>query len=126
MNMILAIAAGGAIGAVLRHLFGAGTALILGTNFPWSTLSVNIIGSFLMGALVTYFALSFNPSQELRAFLTIGLLGAFTTFSAFSLDAFQLWERGAITEMIGYILGSVLLSIGGLALGIILIKQVLS
>lgn len=124
--MILAIAAGGAIGAVLRYLFGTGVALVLGSNFPWGTLGVNVLGSFIMGALVTYFALSFNPSQELRAFLTIGLLGAFTTFSAFSLDAFQLWERGAMAEMIGYVLASVLLSISGLIIGVILVRQILS
>ena len=123
MNMILAIAAGGAIGAVLRHYVGILAISLTGMTFPWGTLSVNILGSFLMGALITYFANAWNPAPEIRGFLTVGLLGAFTTFSTFSLDAVTLYERGALMASMGYILASVVLSIGALFAGMALLRQ---
>ncbi|MCI5059880.1 MAG: fluoride efflux transporter CrcB [Alphaproteobacteria bacterium] len=123
MNMILAIAGGGAIGAVLRHFFGALSLHFFGAHFPWGTLGVNIIGSFFMGILIALFAHYWSPSPELRAFLTVGLLGAFTTFSAFSLDAVTLYERGLILYSFGYIIASVFLSITALYAGLILIRQ---
>ena len=126
MNMMLAIAAGGALGAVLRHLVGMFASNVAGTDFPWATLSVNVIGSFIMGALVTYFALMWNPSQEVRAFLTVGLLGGFTTFSTFSLDVMALWERGASMAAMGYIMASIMLSIFALSAGMMIIRQVVS
>lgn len=124
MNMILAIAAGGALGSVLRYMLSGFTTEIADSNFPWGTLSVNILGSFLMGAVVTYMALSWNPSAEVRAFLTVGLLGGFTTFSLFSLDVINLWERGASSAAMGYIVASILLSLLAIIIGIVLIKQV--
>lgn len=124
MSMVLAIASGGAIGAVLRHYFGLLAMHVAGTNFPWGTLGVNIIGSFLMGVLVSLFAHYWNPSQEIRAFLTVGVLGAFTTFSTFSLDVMTLWERGAIYAAAGYVLVSVILSIAALLAGMLIIRQV--
>ena len=78
VNMILAIACGGAIGAVGRHFVNVGTVVLLGTGFPWATLTVNVVGSFLMGALVHVFAVSWPVSMEMRALLTVGGLGAFT------------------------------------------------
>jgi len=123
MNMILAIAAGGALGAVLRHYVGSLMLSLTGMTFPWGTLSVNVIGSFLMGALITYFANVWNPSSEIRGFLTVGLLGAFTTFSTFSLDAVTLYERGATLAAMGYILASVVLSISALFAGMALLRQ---
>ncbi len=125
MSMVLAIGAGGAIGAVLRYGVGLLVGKAADTGFPWGTLGVNVLGSFVMGALVTYMALHWNPSQEVRAFLTIGLLGGFTTFSTFSLDVVTLWDRGAIFEMAAYSVASLVLSIGALILGMILVKQII-
>ena len=124
MSMVLAIASGGAIGAVLRHYFGLLAMYVAGSNFPWGTLGVNIIGSFLMGVLVALFAHYWNPSQEIRAFLTVGMLGAFTTFSTFSLDVITLWERGATYAAAGYATASVILSIVALIAGMLIIRQV--
>lgn len=126
MNIVLAIAAGGAIGAVLRHFVGMAFLHLTGANFPWGTLSVNVIGSFMMGVLVTYFALVWNPSQEIRAFLTVGLLGGFTTFSTFSLDVVALWERGSSLASMGYIMASIMLSIFAIFAGMMIIRQVVS
>jgi CrcB protein len=122
MTVILPIAAGGAIGAVLRFLMTAGVARLLATSFPWGTLSVNVLGSFMMGVLVELFALKLNASQELRAFLTTGILGGFTTFSAFSADAMLLIERNDLWGAGLYTLGSVLLSIGALFVGLVLVR----
>lgn len=111
MNAIFGIAAGGAIGAVLRHGVNLGAAGWLGIGFPWGTLSVNILGSFAMGLLAGIFTYFWNPPQEIRLFLTTGILGGFTTFSAFSLDAALLWEKGQPLPAALYIGGSVLASI---------------
>ncbi len=124
MQMILAIAAGGALGAVLRHFFGAATMSLTGISFPVGTMGVNIIGSFIMGALISYFALVWSPSPEIKAFLTVGILGGFTTFSAFSLDTVALLERGQISLALLYVCASIILSIAALFVGMILIKQV--
>lgn len=126
MNIVLAIAAGGAIGAVLRHFVGMISLCLMGSNFPWGTITVNVLGSLIMGMLITYFVLHWNPPQEIRAFLTVGLLGAFTTFSTFSLDTVTLWERGASMAAAGYIMASVILSILALMLGMIIIRGALS
>ena len=125
MYMILAIASGGALGAVLRHFVGSASLKLAGTEFPWGILSVNVIGSFIMGALITYMALAWSPSQEVKAFLTVGLLGGFTTFSAFSLDVITLWERGASMAATSYIMASILLSIFALLMGMSIVRAVL-
>lgn len=126
MYMILAVASGGAIGAVLRHFFGSFATKVAGTDFPWGTLGVNVIGSFAMGILITYMALMWNPSQEVRAFLTVGLLGGFTTFSTFSLDVMTLWERGASMEATAYIMASIMLSVFALMAGMTIIRIIVS
>ena len=123
MNMIIAVAAGGALGSVLRYLIGMTVQNITVSQFPWGTLSVNILGSFLMGAVVTYMALAWNPSAEVKAFLTVGLLGGFTTFSAFSLDVITLWERGAPMVVMGYVMGSILLSLFAIILGVMVTRM---
>lgn len=125
MSMVLAIASGGAIGAVLRHLFGQ-FAMRFGSDFPWGTLGVNVIGSFLMGVLISVFAHYWNPSAEVRGFLTVGILGAFTTFSTFSLDFTTLWERGATMAAMGYVFASVMLSIAALFTGMLIIRQLVA
>lgn len=113
----LLVALGGAIGAALRFL--SGTALIRLTgpqDFPVAILSVNVIGSFLMGAFVVLAAQ--KGLTHLSPFVMAGLLGGFTTFSAFSLETVTLMERGALGAAFLYVLMSVLLSVGGLMLGL--------
>ncbi len=124
MISVLSIAAGGALGAVARHFANIGAAMAFGLAFPYGTLIVNILGSFLMGLLIGIFAHVWQPPQELRAFLTIGFLGAFTTFSTFSLDAVTLYERGDVGLSAAYIAASVILSIAGLFAGLLLIRLV--
>ncbi len=118
MYLILAIAAGGAIGAVGRHFVNVGAVTMLGTGFPYATLIVNVVGSFLMGVLIHVMAVSWTVSPEMRAFLTVGGLGAFTTFSTFSLDVALLYERGQLFLAGIYIVVSVAISIGGLFIGL--------
>lgn len=112
MNSIVAVAAGGAIGATARYLFNLQMLRAMGPNFPWGTFGVNLIGSLIMGLLVGAFALKFNASQEVRNFLMTGILGGFTTFSTFSLDAAVMIERHdyalAGLYMVGSMAGAVL------------------
>ena len=123
MYMITAIAAGGAIGSVLRHYAGKAALYMLGSGFPYGTLFVNVLGSFVMGALVGLFANSFNPTQEMRAFLTVGLLGGFTTFSSFSLDVVTLYERGEFVSAALYVFLSLALSLAGIFAGLFLTRS---
>ena len=118
MSMIIAIAIGGAAGAVGRHFVNIGMASLLGHGFPWGTLTVNVVGSLIMGLLVHLMAVSWTVSPEIRALLTVGGLGAFTTFSTFSLDAVVLYERGAIGAAAIYVIVSVVAAIGALFLGL--------
>ena len=108
---------GGGIGAALRHGINRGSLALLGPSFPYGTLFVNVIGGLLMGVAAGLFLAKPGISQEVRLFLTTGLLGGFTTFSAFSLDAAVIWQRGDYGALAVYVLGSVILSIGGLFLG---------
>src|SRR5688572_7586521 len=109
---------GGGLGASLRHGVNLAAARWLGTAFPFGTLAVNVTGSIVMGLLAGYFAFKGDASQHWRLFLTTGILGGYTTFSAFSLDAALLYERGAIGLALGYVLASVVASIGGLFAGL--------
>jgi CrcB protein len=117
IQTLVQVALGGAMGASLRYLTNVGTRRAFG-DFPWGTIVVNVVGSFLMGVLVVVLAQKFG--NRFAPFLMTGLLGGFTTFSAFSLDALSLFERGQTGAALGYVLGSVLLSlaaiVGGLAL----------
>jgi len=125
MKLILAIALGGAFGAVGRHYVSAGLVSLFGHGFPWGTLTVNVAGSFIMGALIEIMALAWSPSLEMRALLTVGMLGAFTTFSTFSLDVVTLYERGATLVVAVYVAASVALSILALFAGLRLMRLVL-
>lgn len=117
------VALGGALGASGRHLVGLATVRFFGAGFPLGTFLVNIIGSFLMGVLFAYLAKKGGESgTEWRLFLATGVLGGFTTFSAFSLDAVLLWERGQTSTALFYILGSVVLSILALLAGLMLVR----
>lgn len=126
MGTIWAIAAGGALGAVMRHFVNNAVMHQVTSGFPYGILSINIIGSLLMGVMVGVFAHVWNPAAEIRAFLTVGMLGAFTTFSTFSLDVVTLYERGAIMAAAAYITASVILSVAGLFAGLGLVRYVAS
>src|SRR6185503_14185736 len=102
---------GGGVGAALRHGVNLGSARLLGTAFPFATLFENVTGSFVMGLLAAYFAFKGDASQHWRLFFTTGILGGYTTFSAFSLDVALQYERGALGLAAVYILLSVGLSI---------------
>ena len=123
MLMIVAVAAGGALGSVLRHFAGKAALAVFGAGFPYGTLFVNVAGSFAMGVLVALFANTLNPSQEMRAFLTVGLLGGFTTFSSFSLDVATLYERGEMALAALYVLLSLILSLAGIFAGLFLMRS---
>ena len=119
MHNILFVMAGGAIGAGLRYQTGRAAMHMLGvTSWPWGTFIVNIFGGLCMGLLVGLLALRSEGSEPLRLFIAVGILGGFTTFSAFSLETLLMIERGDWFMAISYALLSVIVSIGALALGL--------
>ena len=113
---------GGGIGAALRHGINIAAARALGTGFPYGTIIINIVGSLAMGLIAEYFALKGALPQHLRLFLTTGILGGFTTFSAFSLEAALLYERGQLAGAAVYVIGSVTLAIGALFAGLAIVR----
>lgn len=123
MNPFLAVFLGAGAGGALRHGINLSAMRIFGSGFPYGTVAVNIIGSIIMGLAVEWFALRADPGQAWRLFLTTGVLGGFTTFSAFSLDTALLIERGAFTTAVMYALGSVLVSLVGLFIGLYLVRH---
>lgn len=122
MNMLAAVAFGGAVGAVTRYLGMSALAVWLGAAFPFGTLAVNVLGSLLLGGFVEASALVWSPSPELRAAVVVGMLGSFTTFSAFSLDVITLYERGVVGLCVGYVLASVVLSVMSVFVGMQLVR----
>ena len=124
MPLVLWVALGGGIGAAARHGVNVWSGRVLGTEFPWHTMIVNVLGCFVMGLITGLLALKLNLSQEARAFLTTGILGGFTTFSAFSLDVAMLMERKAMLSAGAYVGASVLLSILAVFAGLFLIRAV--
>lgn len=124
MLHLVLVAIGGAIGASLRHLVNLATLRLLGPGFPWSTVAINIAGSFVMGVFIELLARRFNASNELRLFVATGILGGFTTFSAFSLDFASLWERGEALPAVGYATASVIGAITAVFLGMWLARTV--
>jgi CrcB protein len=118
----LAVFIGGGIGAALRHGVNRGAMTWLGTGFPYGTLIVNVVGGLLMGVLAELFVVKGGGSQEFRLFLTTGILGGFTTFSAFSLDAALMWQRSEWPALVAYVLGSVIFSIGALFAGMAAVR----
>lgn len=118
----LQVAAGGAIGAALRFLVGVGMLKVTGPGFPLGVLSVNILGSFAMGLFVVFAAKTSNT--HLSPFVMTGILGGFTTFSAFSLEAYTLFERGQTAAAASYVGASVLLSIAGLIAGVFIARGI--
>jgi CrcB protein len=117
---------GGGLGSMLRHGVNQASAALFGVNFPYGTLSVNILGSLVMGLIAGWFAFRGEGGQLLRLFLTTGILGGFTTFSSFSLDAALLLERGQTATGICYALGSVVAGILCVFGGLAIMRSVLS
>jgi fluoride exporter len=122
VQLLAAVAIGGSLGSVARYLVAIGAGRLVGTEFPWGTLVINIVGSFLIGVFAESFALSWNASQAMRVFLTVGICGGFTTFSTFSLDAIVLMQRGELWAAGAYIAASVALSILALSGGLLLVR----
>ena len=122
MSYIL-VFVGGGLGATLRHLINIFCARCMGTAFPWGTFIINISGSTVMGLIAGYLAFKGDVAQPWRLFLMTGILGGYTTFSAYSLDAALLYERGELLLAALYVVGSVVLSIAGLFAGLALIRH---
>ena len=123
MYHLILVAAGGALGSGLRHLTNLAALRLFGPAFPWGTLAVNVVGGFFMGLFVELLARRFGGSAELRLFVATGVLGGFTTFSAFSLDFAVLYGRGALAQAFAYVAASVVLAIAALFFGMWLAKN---
>ena len=121
---LIQVALGGAIGASGRYLTGVASLRAFGPGFPWATMIVNVAGSILMGVLVV--VLAHKSGTRFAPFLMTGVLGGFTTFSAFSLDALTLYERGEVGLAAAYIAGTLALTLGGIALGVVIARGVLA
>ncbi|MBL8554505.1 MAG: fluoride efflux transporter CrcB [Phenylobacterium sp.] len=127
MQSLLLVAGGGAFGAVLRYLLGVQALRTLGAGWPYGTLAANVVGGFAMGALAATLALRGGADQERwRLLLGVGVLGGFTTFSAYSLEVALMIERREWASAFAYSLGSVVLSVGALFLGLMLVRRVLA
>jgi CrcB protein len=126
MKLLIFAMVGGALGSGARHAVNIGMGRWLGAGFPWWTLFVNVTGCFLMGTLIEALALKFNASNDLRTFFATGILGGYTTFSAFSLDFAFLMQRHEHMQATLYLIGSVALSILGLYAGLWLTRWLLT
>jgi fluoride exporter len=122
MNYLL-VFVGGGLGATLRHVINVVCARCIGTGFPYGTFIINITGSTAMGLIAGYLAFRGEASQAWRLFLMTGILGGYTTFSAYSLDAVLLYERSEFGLAAFYVLGSVVFSIAGLIAGLALVRH---
>lgn len=123
MNGLFPVMVGGAIGAGARHLIGQIMLARLGPGFPWWTLSINIVGSLLMGLLIGWLART-GGSDTTRLFLGVGILGGFTTFSSFSMEFWTLFERGQVAQAAAYIFASVIVGIAVCGAGLLMMRQV--
>ena len=126
LQMVLYVGVGGAVGAMARFLTMSAIGHYFHGSLPWGTFVVNIVGSFALGALLEIMALQWSPSPEMRALLVVGTLGAFTTFSTFSMDLYYLLDRGAIMQGVLYATSSVVLCVVGFWTGISLLRGVLT
>jgi CrcB protein len=121
MNYLI-VFIGAGLGGALRHGVNVAALRLVGAGFPWGTLAINIVGSFVMGLVAEYFALKSGLSPQWRLFLTTGVLGGFTTFSAFSLEVALLYERGEMLAAGLYMLGSAVLAVAGLFAGLYVVR----
>jgi fluoride exporter len=121
----LIVALGSGIGGALRHGVNVAGARLLGTGWPYGTFAVNVVGSFAIGAIVSYFALRGHGAHGWLLFLTTGVLGGFTTFSAFSLDVVVLYQRGHAVPATLYLAASITVSIAALLVGLALVRRLL-
>lgn len=126
LSSLLWVAVGGALGSVARYLSMVLIGQTVGMGFPWGTLFVNIVGSAVMGTLAELGALAWQPSQDLKLFLTVGILGGFTTFSTFSLDVAVLVERQSWAVAALYVGLSVTLSVGALFAAMAAVRHVVA
>jgi fluoride exporter len=126
MGPWVAVAVGGALGSVARYATIIGVGKVVGVGFPYGVLLANVLGGFVMGMLVELMALVWSPSDSLRVFWIVGILGGYTTFSSFSLDAWLLLEKGLYGPALLYIAASVILSIGALVAGLTITRVVLA
>lgn len=126
VKMLASVAAGGALGSVARYGVMVQMGRWFGADFPFGTLAVNILGGFILGALIEAMALTWSTSQEMRAFLTVGVMGGFTTFSTFSMDIFVLFERGDGLGAALYVAASVGLGLAAFLGGLMLVRMVLA
>lgn len=118
----LAVFLGAGLGGMVRHGVNRASLALLGPAFPYGTLFVNVLGGLLMGILAEFFLIRGSGSQEFRLFLVTGLLGGFTTFSSFSLDAALMWQRSDYVALTSYVVASVLLSIAALFMGMAAVR----
>jgi len=118
----LLVMLGGAIGSALRYQAGRLSTHLFGMSFPWGTLFVNVLGGLVMGLFVGWLTARSQSAEALRLFVAVGILGGFTTFSSFSLETMLMIERGEWLPAIGYALVSVVVSVGALALGLMLMR----
>jgi len=125
MNSILYVALGGALGASARYSLSLFISKFYVSDYPLGTITANILGSFFMGILVGWLSSKVNDVSNLMLFLGVGLLGGFTTFSAFSLEAFTMYEKKDYGLLISYISSSILFSLVALIIGLILARKVL-
>ncbi len=126
LQMVLYVGVGGAVGAMARFITMSAIGHYFHGSLPWGTFVVNIVGSFALGALLEIMALQWSPSPEMRALLVVGTLGAFTTFSTFSMDLYYLLDRGEILQGLLYATGSVVLCVVGFWAGISILREVLA
>lgn len=129
MKGLILVMVGGGVGAGLRYGVGMAATRAFGIGFPWGTVICNVGGSLIMGLFIGAMAHGLiddsGRAQDARLLLAVGLLGGFTTFSSFSLDALSLWQRGEAALAAAYVLGSVIAGLGGFVLGLKLIRGIL-
>jgi CrcB protein len=123
MNGFIAVFLGGGLGAAARHGVNLLSSQVFNSRFPWGTLAINVLGSLLIGVLAEWFAMRAQLPQPLRLFLITGVLGGFTTFSAFSLEVGLLMERGQLASAAGYALASVVGAVGAMFVGMALVRH---
>ena len=125
-QLLLFVGLGGAIGAVGRFLVMSAVGHFTHANFPWGTLTVNVLGALILGGVLELSALAWSPSPEVRAMVVVGGLGAFTTFSTFSMDLYYLLDRGQIVSAGAYAAGSVLVCVLAFWAGMSALRMILS